>query len=319
MLLSVIAPAYNEQDVILKFHETLMNVLISLDLQYEVLYVNDGSRDNTFNILKDIQSSNPNVSIIDLSRNFGKEIALTAGLDFASGDAVVVIDTDLQDPPELIPDLICKMNEGYDVVYAKRTTREGESGFKKATSFLFYRFINKLSYIKIPSDTGDFRILSRRALDELNKLREHHRFMKGLFTWIGYPQTEIIYKRNQRVAGETKWHYWNLWNFALDGITSFSTKPLKISSYLGVSVAFISFCYVIYVIAQKLIFGNPVPGYPSLMVVILFLGGIQLMVLGVIGEYLARTFSEVKGRPLYIVKEYTKAVALREKNNEVKQ
>lgn len=301
---SVIAPVFNEVDVIEEFNSRMVNALESMAIDYEIIYVNDGSKDNTLARLIEFKNSSSHVAVINFSRNFGKEVALTAGLDHASGDAMVVIDTDLQDPPELIPDLINKMNEGFDIVYAKRAEREGETKFKKFTALWFYRILRTLTPVEIPEDTGDFRIMSRRAVDQLNKLRERHRFMKGLFSWIGFPQAAIVYDRDQRHAGQTKWNYWKLWNFAIEGITSFSTKPLKISSYLGLTIAFISFVYAVIVICNKIIFGNPVAGYPSLMVVILFLGGVQLITLGVIGEYLARTFSEVKCRSLYIVESY---------------
>lgn len=303
--ISVVAPAYNEECVINEFHSRLVTVLKGLNLNYDVLYVNDGSKDNTGDILNHIQEQDQHVSVLNLSRNFGKESALTAGLDYALGDAVVVIDTDLQDPPEVIPELIAKMQEGYDIVYAQRMERDGESLLKKSTAFLFYRFIRYLSNINIPEDTGDFRILNRRTVDELKKLRENHRFMKGLFAWVGFSQIAISYHRDKRYAGETKWNYWKLWNFALEGITSFTTKPLKIASYMGLVTAFGAFLYAIVVIVKKFLYGDPVAGYPSLMVIILFLGGIQMMTLGIMGEYLARTFSETKNRPLYIVKQYS--------------
>jgi len=255
-------------------------------------------------VMHDLQTRDNRVSIIDLSRNFGKELALTAGLDLAKGDAAIVMDADLQDPPELIPELIQKWQEGYDVVYAKRLTRDGETALKKTTSYLFYRLMHRVSSVEIPEDTGDFRLLSRRALNALKELREQHRFMKGLFAWIGYPQTAVEYNREKRAAGTTKWNYWRLWNFALEGITSFTTAPLKLATYIGFFVSFVAFIYAIIVIAKTLLFGDPVAGYPSLMVAVLFLGGIQLFTLGVIGEYLARTFSETKNRPLYIIKEY---------------
>jgi glycosyltransferase involved in cell wall biosynthesis len=249
------------------------------------------------------------VAFVDLSRNFGKEIALTAGLDHACGDAVVVIDADLQDPPELIPELIEEWRKGYDVVYARRTARAGESFLKKATSRLFYRFMQGLGRVKIPVDTGDYRLLSRRAVDALRQLRETHRFMKGLFAWIGYAQTAVDYHRDARFAGETKWTYWQLWNFALEGITSFTTTPLKVATYLGLMTSLGSFTYALFVIYKTLAFGEPVQGYPSMMVVILFLGGIQLMSLGVIGEYLGRMFNEAKDRPLYFINSFNPSQA----------
>ena len=303
--ITLVVPAYNEQKVLPDFHARSSKVLNDLPIEYEILYINDGSQDKTVDVIKELREKDEHVSVVDLSRNFGKEIALTAGLDHAKGDAVIVIDADLQDPPELIPQLVSKWQEGYDVVYAKRIAREGETWFKKMTSYLFYRFIQRLSSVHIPEDVGDYRLISRRALDALLALRERHRFMKGLFAWVGFPQVAVPYHRGPRAAGETKWNYWKLWNFALEGITSFTTKPLKLASYLGLCIAFLSFIFGSYIIYDKLVHGNPVPGYPSLMVVILFIGGLQFIILGIMGEYLARTFSETKNRPLYLVKEYS--------------
>ncbi len=297
--LSVVVPAYNEEEVLPEFHRRLTEVLETLGCSCEILYINDGSSDETLKTIKDFED--PSVAVIDLSRNFGKEIALTAGLDHASGDAVIVIDADLQDPPELIPQLIEKWQEGFDVVYARRTSRDGETFLKKLTAKLFYRFIQGVSRVKIPEDTGDFRLLSRRAVEALKKLRETHRFMKGLFAWVGYPQIAVNYRRDPRFAGQTKWGYWRLWNFALDGITSFTITPLRIATYVGLMTAVCSFTYALFVIYKTLAYGDPVQGYPSLMVVILFLGGVQLMSLGVIGEYLGRMFNETKHRPLYFI------------------
>lgn len=297
--LSVIVPVYNEAEVLPELHSRLTAVLGRLTDCWEIVYVNDGSSDNSLAMLYELHGEH--VSVIDLSRNFGKEIAMTAGLDHANGDGVVVIDADLQDPPELIGELVAKWQEGFDVVYARRTVREGETFIKKATAKYFYRAIQSLSHIRIPRDTGDFRLLSRRAVHSLRLLREQHRFMKGLFAWIGYPQAAVYYQRAPRYAGETKWNYWRLWNFALEGITSFSIIPLKISSYLGVFIAFSSFGFAGRVIYKKLMYGDPVQGYASLMSVMLFLGGIQLIVLGMLGEYLGRMFDETKQRPLYLL------------------
>lgn len=301
LLISVVVPAYNEEEVLPEFHRRLTKVFSSLPYKLEVVYVNDGSSDNTVVVIDELKSRDPRIALVDLSRNFGKEIALTAGLDHASGDAVVVIDADLQDPPELIPELIQHWRDGADVAYAKRTHREGESWFKKFTAAVFYRLIRRISRVQIPADTGDFRLLSRRAMEGLGSLREQHRFMKGLFAWIGYRQVAIPYRRDPRFAGQTKWNYWKLWNLALEGITSFTTAPLKIATYLGLMVSVAAFIYAAIIIYKTLVFGDAVRGYPSLMVVVLFLGGVQLAALGVIGEYLGRMFDETKNRPLYLL------------------
>jgi len=306
-LLSVVVPVYNEEAVLGEFHRRLSAVLDGIAARAEIVYVNDGSSDYSLVKLQELQASDARVAILDLSRNFGKEIAMTAGLDHARGDAVIIIDADLQDPPELIPEMIGQWRHGFDVVYAQRRSRAGESALKKTTASLFYRLMQRISRVQIPVDTGDFRLLSRRAVDALAGLRERHRFMKGLFAWIGYPQKAIHYDRDPRHDGESKWSYLALWNFALEGITSFSTLPLKVATYLGMFTALGAFLYGLFIILDTLIYGNPVAGYPSLLVVILFLGGIQLMALGVIGEYLGRMFDETKGRPLYLVKDYLPA------------
>ena len=302
--LSVVVPVYNEQEVLHEFHKRLSSVLRTLPLDHEVVYVNDGSTDTTLSLLEEIRRHDSTVGVVDLSRNFGKEIALTAGLDHCRGDAAVVIDADLQDPPEVIPELIVGWREGYDVVYAQRISRDGETFLKKATARAFYRVIQAISRFKIPEDTGDFRLLSRRAVDALHQLREQHRFMKGLFAWIGFPQKAVPYRRDARFAGETKWNYWRLWNFAIEGITSFTIAPLKLATYFGLMVAMAAFFYGAVIIVKTLLYGNPVPGYPSLMVVVLFLGGVQLVAIGIIGEYLGRMFDETKGRPLYLINAY---------------
>lgn len=282
-------------------------MLAKLPLAAEVVYVNDGSSDGTLKVMESLRDTDPRVSILDLSRNFGKEIALSAGLDYTLGDAVVVIDADLQDPPELILELVKQWQAGYDNVYAKRTSREGETFFKKATASTFYRLIQLVSRVKIPEDTGDFRLLSRRAVDSLKQLREQHRFMKGLFAWIGYPGIAVPYRRDPRLAGETKWNYWKLWNFALEGITSFTIAPLKITTYLGLLTAAAAISFAAIIIYRTLAYNDPVRGYPSLMVVVLFLGAVQLIGIGIIGEYLGRMFDETKLRPLYFVNRYLPA------------
>jgi glycosyltransferase involved in cell wall biosynthesis len=303
-LISVIVPAFNEESVLPSFHEAITQVFSDLPFNFEIAYINDGSTDNTLRIIKQLRESDNRITLIDLSRHFGKEIALTAGLQKACGDAVIVIDADLQDPPALIPELIQEWQNGYDVVYAQRTHRRGESMVRRTTAHFFYRIIQRFSRLAIPEDTGDFRILSRRAVNALNTFNEQHRFMKGLFSWIGYRQKAVQYQRDPRYAGESKWNYWRLWNFAIDGITSFTIAPLKLSTYLGLLTAAGAFLYGFYMIMETLIIGNPVPGYPSLIVIILFLGGVQLDAIGILGEYLGRIFNETKRRPLYFVNEY---------------
>ncbi|HUV63613.1 MAG TPA: glycosyltransferase family 2 protein [Sedimentisphaerales bacterium] len=303
-LLTVVVPIYNEESVLAEFHRRLTAVLEGIDGTCEVVYVNDGSRDGTAALLGRLHRDDPQVAVVNLSRNFGKEIAMTAGLDHARGEAVVVIDSDLQDPPELIPELMVRWREGFDIVYATRASRAGETFLKKHTAHLFYWTMKQISGIQIPPDTGDFRLLSRRAVDALCQLRERHRFMKGLFAWIGYPQTSVQYHRDPRFAGETKFKYWTLWNFAIEGLTSFTTGPLKIASYLGLTSAAAALLYAIWIVYKTLRFGDPVAGYPSVMAAILFFGGMQLATLGIIGEYLGRVFNETKHRPLYIVEAY---------------
>jgi glycosyltransferase involved in cell wall biosynthesis len=304
MKLTVVVPAYNESEGLRDFHARLAAVLDGLDLATEVLYVDDGSRDDTYAIMCALRADDARVSTLKLARNFGKELALTAGLDHVDADAAIVIDADLQDPPELIPTFVQHWREGYDVVYGTRASRAGETGFKKMTSAVFYRVMERLSPTPIPRDTGDFRLLSRRALDALKRVRERQRFMKGLFTWVGYRQLAVVYHRDPRHAGQTKWNYWKLWNFAIEGITSFSTAPLRVATYFGMLTAFAAFVFGLWVLGKALLFGDPVRGYPTLMVVILFLGGVQLMALGVIGEYLGRLYVESKQRPLYLIDEY---------------
>ena len=306
--ISVVVPAYNEAAGLPVFHERLLAALSPLG-QYEVVYVNDGSTDTTLAAMEALHRGDDRVAVVSLSRNFGKETAITAGLDHAFGDAVVVIDADLQDPPELIPAMVEQWRAGFDMVFARRRDRAGETWLKRATAWSFYRLMQGLGDVKLPEDAGDFRLMSRRVVDSVRQLREQHRFMKGLFAWVGYPTTFILYDRAPRHAGKTKWSYWKLWNLALEGITSFTVMPLKLATYVGLAVALMSVIYAAQVIIKTLIFGNPVAGYPSLMTVVLFLGGVQLMFLGVIGEYLGRVFNETKQRPLYLVERYAPSAA----------
>ena len=310
VLLSIIVPAYNEQEVIRDFHRRLADSLASLEVdEVEILFVNDGSTDGTLSILLDLARIDRRIQIVDLSRNFGKEAAMTAGLDLARGDAAVIIDADLQDPPELIPEMVREWRSGYDVVYMRRMSREGETWLKKSTARAFYALMGRIGRFRVPENVGDFRLLSRRAIDALKQMPERTRFMKGLFAWIGFPCREIAYRRDPRYAGTTKWNYWSLWNLALEGITSFTVTPLKLASYIGVLTSLAAFCYGICVVAKALLFGDPVPGYPSMMVVILFLGGLQLLAIGIVGEYLGRMFIETKQRPLYLLNRHYRGMA----------
>ena len=301
--LTIVIAAYNEEAALPLLHPRLLAVLDSLDLEGRILYVDDGSSDATWATLLALARDEPRVGLLRLARNFGKEAALTAGLDHVQTDAALVLDADGQDPPELIPEFIAKWREGFDVVYGTRTRRDGESWIKRATAAMFYRVINRLSNTPIPADTGDFRLLSRRVLDALGQLRERQRFMKGLFAWVGFRQAALPYRRAPRVAGDSKFNYWRLWNFALEGITGFSTVPLRVATYIGFFAAFVAIMYALWIITKTLIWSDPVQGWPTMMAVILFLGGVQLMALGVIGEYLGRSYLEAKQRPLYLVSE----------------
>lgn len=307
--ISVIVPCYNEEEVLSIFHQRLSAVMQKIGMSWEVVYVNDGSRDQTLTAMNVLANRDKHVSIVNLSRNFGKEIALTAGLDHARGTrGVIVIDADLQDPPEVIADLVAAWNEDVDTVYAQRNTREGESALKKLTAWMFYRLIKRLgNKVVIPPDTGDFRLVSRRLIDNLLLLRERHRFMKGLFAWVGFPTRAVLYDRAPRTGGKSSFNYWSLWNFALEGITSFSVLPLQIGTYMGLIISILSVLYGFWIVTHTLLFGNPVAGYPSLMAVILFMGGVQLMTIGIIGEYVGRIFNETKNRPLYLVEKYQPA------------
>lgn len=301
LVFSVVVPCYNEALGLAEFHRRLSLVMDRIGRSWEVLYVNDGSGDATLACMEAMRAADPHIGLINLSRNFGKEIALTAGLDHAGGEAIIVIDADLQDPPEVIPELVAVWDLGIDMVYAQRRAREGETWLKKFTANQFYRLMQRLGGVRLPRNTGDFRLLSRRALDALLQLREHHRFMKGLFAWVGFPSQAVLYDRAPRHAGSSSWNYWRLWNLAVEGITGFTLLPLKLATYLGLAVAVFSLGFGGQLIIRTLLFGNEVPGYPSLMAVVLFLGGVQLMTLGVIGEYLGRVFNETKQRPLYLL------------------
>lgn len=298
--LSILVPVFDEEGGLEELHNRVSYAVDELDLEIEILYVNDGSRDRSAFELQKIADGDPRVSLLHLSRNYGKEIALTAGLDKVAGDAVIILDADLQDPPELIPEFVrLWQEEGYDNVYGQRTRRDGETWLKKATAFAFYRVMKRLSDVDVPSDTGDFRLLSRRAIEAVTSSREQHRFMKGLFAWIGFPSVAVPYVREARHAGQTKWNYWKLFGFAVEGITAHSLLPLRLASVAGLAIASLSFLYGSFIVAKTLILGVDVPGYASLMAVFLFLGGVQLLSLGLIGEYVGRIYNEAKGRPLY--------------------
>lgn len=301
--ISVIIPMFNESENIAFLLREVNQALSAIYLPYEIICVNDGSNDSTLSDLLNHMNNYNQLKIISFSRNFGKEIALTAGLRYAAGRAVIPIDADLQDPPELIVDLVKKWQEGYDVVYAQRTSRQGETWTKRFTALWFYKIIRKFSYISIPPNTGDFRLLDRSVVDVINQMPERTRFMKGLFAWVGFKQTVVYFERSPRYAGSTKWNYWKLWNFALDGITSFSLAPLKIWSYLGFVIAISSFIYAFFILIRTIVLGVDTPGYASLVVILLFLSGVQMISLGILGEYLGRVYEEVKQRPLYLVRE----------------
>ncbi|WP_050605819.1 glycosyltransferase family 2 protein [Ruegeria sp. 6PALISEP08] len=299
--LSIVVPMFNEADVLPFLFDRLCSFLENLGESYEIICVNDGSTDATTGLLAEAHKRDNRIKVLNFSRNFGKEVALTAGLDFASGQAVVPIDADLQDPPELIETFLEKWREGYDVVYAVRRHRDTDTAMKRWSAIRFYKVINRLSGVPIPADTGDFRLMDQRVVRAIVQLREQNRFMKGLFAWVGFRHTEVAYDRPERAAGKTKFNYWRLWNFALDGITGFSTVPLRIAGYIGMLTALAAIIYGIFLISRTLVYGADVPGYASLMVAVLLIGGLQLVVLGVIGEYLGRLYSEAQKRPLYIV------------------
>ena len=299
--ISIIAPCYNEEETIEPFLRRIEEILTQINEPYEIVFINDGSKDNTLNVLLNAKQNFKNIRIINFSRNFGKEAALTAGLDKARGEAAIPIDVDLQDPPELIKELVARWREGYDVVLAKRADRTSDSFAKRVSADLFYKLNGKISNVDIPNNVGDFRLMSKRTVEALKQLPENQRFMKGLFAWVGFKTTVIEYAREKREAGQSSFNGWKLWNFALDGITSFSTLPLRIWLYIGALVSFLSFLYGSFIILKTLIFGVDLPGYASLAVIMLFLGGIQLIGIGILGEYIGRIYSESKRRPSYII------------------
>lgn len=299
--LSLVVPMYNESEVCGIFFDRVIPILQNLTADYEIVCVDDGSRDDTLDILEKFHKEDPRIKIVSLTRNFGKEVALSAGIDHASGDAVIPIDADLQDPPELIPDLVERWREGFDTVIAVRTDRKSDGYIKRTTANLFYKVIGRLSEVPIPANAGDFRLLDRTVVDALGRLPERGRFMKGLYAWVGFRPATVEYARHAREAGTTKWRFWGLWNFALEGIFSFTTLPLRIWTYFGFGVAGAAGVYGIYIVIRTLIYGADVPGFASLIVLLLFFSGMNMIGLGILGEYVGRIFLEVKQRPLYLV------------------
>ena len=303
--ITIIIPAYNEEESLPPLYERLEKLMNSMEnYEFEILFVNDGSKDNTINLIKEYRQKDKRISYVDFSRNFGKEIAMIAGLDYATGDCVIFMDADLQDPPELIPELVKYWEEGYDDVYAKRSSRKGETWLKKFTSKMYYRVLQSLTSVPIQKDTGDFRLLDRRCVNALKKMRESQRNSKSMFSWIGYKKKEVLYDRDPRVAGQTKWNYKKLVDLAIDGITSFTTSPLRISTYISIPTFILLFVYFVYVIAKCIITSTAIQAYQAIILLILFFSGVQILLFGIIGEYLGRIFNESKNRPLYLVNEY---------------
>jgi len=300
--ISLVVPVYNEADNIEAFFARAVASLETLQANWEIVFVNDGSKDQTLMLLLQLREQDSRVRIVDLSRNFGKEIALTAGLMHASGEVVVSTDADLQHPPELIPEMVEAWRSGADVVFATRVNRRSGGWLTRLSAKLFYRVLGMVGEVPNHDKIGDFCLLDRRVVDVLNQLPEHNRFMKGLFAWAGYEHAFVPYEQETRRLGVTNWNYWHLWNLAMEGITSFSTFPLRVWTYVGFVLAFLSIVYALYTVAQTIIYGVITPGYSSIIVAVLFIGGVQLISLGVIGEYIGRIFSEVKARPLYLVR-----------------
>lgn len=303
--ISVIIPAYNEEESLPILKQRMEKLMNSMEnYEFEILFINDGSKDNTINIIKEMREEDNRINYVDFSRNFGKEIAMIAGLDYATGDCTIFMDADLQDPPELIPELVKYWEQGYDDVYAKRRSRKGETWLKKFTSKMYYKILQKTTKIEIQKDTGDFRLLDKRCVNALKKLREAERNTKSMFSWIGYKKKEVLYDRDPRVAGKTKWNYIKLIDLAIDGITSFTTSPLRISTYIAIPTFFLLFGYFIYVIAKCFVIKQAIQAFQAIILLILFFSGVQILLFGIVGEYLGRIFNETKNRPLYLVNEY---------------
>ncbi len=304
-LVSILVPCYNEEASLPKFYEEVCKLMNTMtNYEWELFFINDGSHDNTIGIIHNLYENDQRISYIDLARNFGKEKAMLAGFDNVNGDCMVIMDADLQDPPTLIPDMLRYWEEGYDDVYAKRSSRGKESWSRRKLSMLFYSFLDHSTNYEILRNVGDFRLLDRKCIDALKQLRESERYTKGLFCWIGYKKKEILFDRRDRVAGKSNWGYHALFNLAIDGITSFTTAPLRIATFVGLIVAIWALCYMGWIIAKVLIWGDPVQGYPTIMTVMLFLGAIQLIAIGILGEYIAKIFNEAKRRPTYLINEY---------------
>ena len=311
--ISIIIPAYNEEESLPLLYDRLNKVISSLEsYEFEMLFINDGSKDNTLKIIKELREKDARVSYVDFSRNFGKEVAMIAGLDYAKGDCVIFIDADLQDPPELIPELIKYWEEGYDDVYARRKSRKGETFLKKFTSKMYYKVLQSLTRVEIQKDTGDFRLLDRRCVNALKQLRETQRCSKSMFSWIGYNKKEVLFDRDPRIAGTTKWNYKKLVDLAIDGITSFTTSPLRLATYICIPTFLALVIYFIYVICKMILVTGKIQAFQAIILLVLFFAGIQIMLFGIMGEYLGRIFNETKNRPLYFIKEYN---GVREENN----
>ena len=303
--ISIVIPSYNEEESMPFLYERLNNLMKNMNqYEFEMLFINDGSKDNTLELIKSYREKDKRYAYVDFSRNFGKETAMIAGLDYATGDCVIIIDADLQDPPELIPELIKYWEEGYDDVYARRRSRDGETFLKKFTSKMYYKVLQKMTKIEIQKDTGDFRLLDRRCVNALKKLRESQRNTKSMFSWIGYKKKEVLYDREQRVAGKTKWNYMKLIDLAIDGITSFTTSPLRLATWVAIPTFIVLFIYFVYIIAKAIVTGVFIQAFQAIILLILFFSGVQILLFGIVGEYLGRIFKETKNRPLYLVNEY---------------
>ena len=305
--ISILVPCYNEEASLPLFYVELIKVMSDPRLSiydWELLLVNDGSKDKTLEIMKSLREADKRVSYVDLSRNFGKEKAMLAGFDYVTGDCMIIMDADLQDPPSLIPEMVSWWEQGYDDIYAKRQSRGEESWLRKSFSLLFYKILQKTTKIEVLQNVGDFRLLDRSCIEALRQIRESERYTKGMFCWIGFRKKEILFDRGDRVAGKSAWNFWSLFSLAIEGITSFTTSPLRISSIFGFIVSILAFIYMAFFLIKTWIFGDPVQGFPTLITVILFLGGVQLIAIGILGEYIARIFNETKNRPTYIIREH---------------